>query len=443
MRREFPALGFDPAPGDPAALTAAAERTATAARAYGRAAERMDRLTATSWTGDAGDSFRTKIGPLPGDLDHAHRAHGVVARELADFGVELGARQRRADELEARAVSARAREAAAVTEVNGLAATTAPVGSGEFAELRAEYGAARARAETAGADLEAIIREARLLLAEHDAAATAAASAIRAASDAPYEKPGRLKRALGRVKRWITEHVDVLTTISTVLKAVSAVLGVIAIVPGFQFLAPFAIAAGAIALALDLAIKLATGQGSWRSFALDAALTVLPTGRVVRSLHQLHDVNVGVKYYSGKIPGVVKGKLFRRLGHLPEGITQGQLDRAGTLIREQAGHYGDDVIVHGSRAEYRSFPISDIDVGLRVSPEEFARIHKERFSVNVNTDDEKGAVVRSMTKGIIHGPRAGLKGLTRDLEGIFGKDKVDISVIRRGGYFDLEPWLPL
>jgi nickel-dependent lactate racemase len=101
------------------------------------------------------------------------------------------------------------------------------------------------------------------------------------------------------------------------------------------------------------------------------------------------------------------------------------------------------VVVQGSRAKYTVHHRSDIDIGLRVTPEEFARIHKERFSVNVTTAKEKDAVVNSMAKGIVHANRAGMKLLREDLAEVFGLEKVDISVIRRGGEFDREPWLRL
>jgi hypothetical protein len=99
-------------------------------------------------------------------------------------------------------------------------------------------------------------------------------------ADAPYKEPGWLSRAWSSVKGWIADHADVLEAISGVLKGVSAVLGVLSLVPGLQFLAPFAIAAGGIALAIDVAVKLATGKGSWASIGLDAALTFLPVGRI-------------------------------------------------------------------------------------------------------------------------------------------------------------------
>lgn len=442
-RREFVALGFDPAPGDPTALADAAERTAGAARAFGSAAERVARLSTAGWLGEAGNAFRGRLGPLPGDLDHASRAHHVTAQALTDFGAGLGARQRRADELERGAAVAKAREAAAIGEVNRLAGMVAPTGSADLADLRARFGAARTTAETARDDVDAIVREARRLLADHDAAAAGAARSIRAASDAPYQRPGRLRRALDRAKQWIRDHEDLLAGISTILKGVSAVLGVISLVPGLQFLAPLAIAAGALALALDTAIKLATGRGSWTSLILDAALTVLPTGRVARGLKSIREVELALAATNRAIPPRVKGVVFRAARNLPEGMTRAQMDRARQLIRAGAGRYGDDVIVQGSRAKYTVHHRSDIDIGLRVSPEEFARIHRERFSVNVGTPVERTAMANSMTKGIVHANRAGMKDLREDLAAVFDLDKVDISVIRRGGEFDEEPWLRL
>ena len=45
-------------------------------------------------------------------------------------------------------------------------------------------------------------------------------------------------------------------------------------------------------------------------------------------------------------------------------------------------------------------------------------------------------------KGIVHVRRAGMLTLRKELEPILDC-KVDLSVIRRGGSFDREPWLPI
>jgi hypothetical protein len=76
----------------------------------------------------------------------------------------------------------------------------------------------------------------------------------------------------------------VLAKISSVLKGVSAVLGVLSLVPGLQFLAPFALLTAGAALAIDVALKVATGKGSWTSIGIDAALTFLPAGKILSGL---------------------------------------------------------------------------------------------------------------------------------------------------------------
>jgi hypothetical protein len=192
--------------------------------------------------------------------------------------------------LEVRAAELRRQQQAAVAEVNRIAGQRAPEGSAELAALRSRYDGVRSRAEGLGGDLAAVIGQARRLFADHEAAARSAAGAVRAVADGPYREPGWLSRAWGSVKGWIAEHADVLATISTVLKGVSAVLGVLSLVPGLQFLAPFALAAGGIALAIDVAVKLATGKGSWAGIGLDAALTFMPWGRLAKLAHNVPGV---------------------------------------------------------------------------------------------------------------------------------------------------------
>ncbi|HZB50992.1 MAG TPA: toxin glutamine deamidase domain-containing protein [Mycobacteriales bacterium] len=283
-RREFPALGFDPAPGDAGAVASAAGDVDGAARVFEDASGNVSRLNSSGWTGEAAEAFRGQLKDLPRDLDLAARSHRTTARTLSDYGTGLQARQRRADDLETRAAELRRQQQAAIAEVNRLAGQTAPAGSAALATLRGQYDSARSRADGLGTDLEAVIGDARRLLDEHRGAAGSAARAIRDVADAPYKEPGWLSRAWDSVSSWISEHADVLTQISSVLKGVSAVLGVLSLVPGLQFLAPFALAAAGIALAIDVAVKLATGRGSWAAIGLDAALTFIPGGRILSGL---------------------------------------------------------------------------------------------------------------------------------------------------------------
>ena len=279
-RQEFPALGFDPAPGDPGALLAAAGSVGRAGQTFATASSDVDRLRSSGWTGKAANAFRGRLADLPRDLDLAARSHQAAQRALADLGSGLSARQVRAGQLEARAAEARRLRAAAVADVDVLASRRAPEGSAELSALRSEHAAATARVEAWSAELGQVLTDARRLQEEHRSAAQAAAREIRGASEPPYERPGWLSRARDAVATWIRGHADVLTEISTLLKGVSTVLGVLSLVPGLQFLAPFATLAAGAALLVDVGVNAATGRGSWTAIGLDAALTFMPWARV-------------------------------------------------------------------------------------------------------------------------------------------------------------------
>jgi uncharacterized protein YukE len=353
-RREFPALGFDPAPGEAAAVESAARSVDGAGRTFGDASANVSRLNSSGWTGDAADAFRGQLQDLPRDLDLAARSHQTAARALSEYGTALAARQRRADELESRAAELRAQQQAAVAEVNRIAAQRAPEGSAELADLKSRYAGARSRADGLGGDLEAVLAQARRLHGEHEAAARSAAGAIRGVADAPYREPGWLSRAWSSVKGWISDHADVLAEISTVLKGVSAVLGVLSLVPGLQFLAPFALAAGGIALAIDVAVKLATGKGSWTSIGIDAALTFMPWGKVAGLVR--------------KVPGAAKA-----------------LDAAGDLLSRGRGLRGAHPLssaVPGGTAQAihsASATPGELDALWKASYSELDDVNKARF----------------------------------------------------------------
>ena len=282
--REFPALGFDPAPGDAGAVSAAAADVSGAGKVFGAASANVTKLNSSGWTGDAADAFRGQLKDLPRDLDLAARSHQTAAQTLTEWGSGLATQQRRAAELETRAADLRRREGTAVAEVNRLAGQTAPSGSPEFTRLKSQYDSARSTATTLGSELQDVIAQARRLQGEHRSAASTAAGKIRNVADAPYKEPGWLSRAWSSVKGWIADHADVLAKISSVLKGISAVLGVLSLVPGLQFLAPFALLTAGAALAIDVALKVATGKGSWASIGIDAALTFLPAGKILSGL---------------------------------------------------------------------------------------------------------------------------------------------------------------
>jgi hypothetical protein len=435
--RTFPALGFDPAPGSPAALLAQAREADRAARALSGAAVAAGRLDAR-WRGEAAEAYRARTAELPVDLGRAAAAHGALARELSAYAEGVAARQLRAADLEERAAALRARAGglavmthAALAGGPGWADAPVPAGGGAGGG-RAEAAAARAVA----AELEDVIAAARRLLSEHRADAAGAATRIRAAAaDPPYRKPGGLQRLRDRVRGWIAAHAEVLTQIARGLRLASMVLGTASLVPGFQFLAPAAIALGTAAVAIDAGVVWATGRGSWSGLALDATLTVVPTGRVARAIHAVPGVTRGLKAVNRALPATARGRVFRAVGNLPEGITADQLAAATARIRSGARGLTGDVVVQGSRAGHSARAGSDIDFGLRVPPDQYDRLIGEFFG-DAGTEARTNAVAR----GRIFSRHAGLKELRAALETDLDR-KVDLAVIKRGGLFDNEPWL--
>ena len=280
--QEFPALGFDPAPGEPATVTAAAQSVQRCASCLGQDASTLRSLDSSTWVGEAADAFRSDLADLPRDLDHSARAHSETARALSEYATALGGMQQRARDLERRAEELKRQQAAAVTEVNRIAAIRLPSDHPRLADLRSQYSAARGRAETAGSELAQVIAAARHLRQSARDAAGSSARRVRGASDAPYEEPAWYQKAWDGVTNWIRDNADVLKQISTVLKGVAAVTGLLSLVPGLQWLAPVALVAGGAALAIDVVVKLTTGKGSWGEIAFDA-VTMLPFGRLLKA----------------------------------------------------------------------------------------------------------------------------------------------------------------
>lgn len=348
--REFPALGFDPAPGDPGAVASAARSVERAGQTFGEASATVTRLNSAGWTGDAAGAFRGQLDDLPRDLDLAARSHRTAARTLSGYATALQVRQRRADDLESRADELRRQRQAAIAEVDRLAARTAPDGSADLAALRSRYGAARSRADGLAGDLAAVLTDARRLKGEHESAARSAAGTIRGVTDAPYEEPGWLSRAWSSVKGWIKDNADVLRSISSVLKGVSAVLGVLSFVPGLQFLAPFALLAGVAALVIDGALCLA-GAGDWTSFAIDAALTILPTGPVVRAFRRVPGVARGLDAAGDALAGS-RVPFLRRL---PPGPLEAAGNRLPRLAESRLTRDADGLITHVDAVDVRDF----------------------------------------------------------------------------------------
>ncbi|MEU9378275.1 hypothetical protein AB0D94_31565 [Streptomyces sp. NPDC048255] len=110
---EQPALGFDPAPGNPAAVLALTKKLSASAASLGEAARVVTALVSQSsaWQGEAATAFRASLSDeLPRYLRSAHTSLAEAARRLTTWHDTLVAHRTLADRYAARAAAATTEE---------------------------------------------------------------------------------------------------------------------------------------------------------------------------------------------------------------------------------------------------------------------------------------------------------------------------------------------
>jgi hypothetical protein len=163
---DYRGLGFDPAPGHAGAVAAASERCAVAFTVPGEPPE--------GWTGAAADGLRTRLEAVVSELTAVRRAMRAAAEVLDGWATTLLGNQRRAEELDRRALGVRRALADAADEVDR---------TGAMASFTAADGEAHERAVTRHDDLrrqlDEVLAEARLLERDHRAEAWRVAERLR------------------------------------------------------------------------------------------------------------------------------------------------------------------------------------------------------------------------------------------------------------------------
>jgi hypothetical protein len=274
----FPALGFDPAPGDVDALDAVARDCLRCANDLSADADVLKRLFEhIDWQGEAADAFVPHHVHLHDDLVRASDAHGGAGTALMTYSAALRQAKLDARRLEEDAAEARDRADHHGAEVDRLskAMDSAPPGTVTADREFQRTNALRLQTQ-AHEDHQSTVARARRLQRAHDEDADRAAAHIRALSDAPYHDPGLVARVVGDAADWVNTHADGLRAVSNLLKTVSLIAGALSFIPFLTPLcAPIAGIAAVGALATDAALA-ATGHGDWKVLAVDAALMVLP-----------------------------------------------------------------------------------------------------------------------------------------------------------------------
>ena len=295
---DYPALGFDPAPGAVARVEEIAGTLSAVAAELDRA---CDELTGAGksggfWEGDGADAFRETVGKVPGYLDQAHRSLAGAAGTLSGWADDLSALQRHAVDLETRAETAQAQLTTAQANPHLRLAGQVFTDPAELQRAEAALGRAQHELTEAQHGLDALRADAKRLRAQHRELAGQVAAALRKATDEAPEEPGWLdkigdavgkmvngvKDLAGKAWKWTQQHADLIATIGDALSKVGSVLGVVAIatswIPGVNAVtAAAAVGVSAAAVGTKLLAKAAGADVSWLGIGMDA-VGVLPGG---------------------------------------------------------------------------------------------------------------------------------------------------------------------
>ena len=247
MSGDFPALGFDPAPGDLDGVTDLAGKYRVVSRDLGEANDSLRRIVTKKgiWEGEASEAFTRRIGPLPAYLDGAARSMGQAADALEGWCRDLGELQRKAKDLEQRAeAAARAAEEERANPDFALADRTFT----DPESLRI----AQSLLDNAGQRLQSAIdgctsvqEAAQALLAQHTDAAQRVAALLRQAREFAPDEPDLLDKLVDGVSgalvdlantasdmvdetwNFVQDHAELLSKTSDVVGDIGNGLGVL------------------------------------------------------------------------------------------------------------------------------------------------------------------------------------------------------------------------
>lgn len=267
MSGAFPALGFDPAPGDVERVEAFVETLGAAVTGLDDATTMLDGTNPDDWSGDAATAFRESMDDdfRPRLVDTGSALQGSY-EALSRWASSLASHQARARDLESRAAEALASANAADQEHDE--AQSAPDGDDQATQDAAD------RADAAHQELEGIRADARSLQSEVDDDAIATAGDLESAAEVLDKHHGNwfgdlvsdVGNAIADGFDWFMEYV--VPVLEDILRAVAPIIAILAIF--IPVLGPIALVIS-IALVVIDGLQAVTGRGSWGDFITGAA----------------------------------------------------------------------------------------------------------------------------------------------------------------------------
>ncbi|MFD0572094.1 hypothetical protein ACFQ0T_26385 [Kitasatospora gansuensis] len=243
FERDFPALGFDPAPGDPGRIDALVLQLTTSAKYLEDAHATLTRAVSgdAGWQGDAASGFAAKIQPLPRQLEIARQSFDRAARELDRWGADLAGLKSKAHAYEDSAQAAKARLKRAKDNPDLDLANVLFTDGDQLADAERRLAAAAHEVDSAEDELAGLRRQAAELSALHEDLSEKCAAALRAAAEEAPDGPGLLARlgesieqvamlqikAYQEVVKFVQDHANSIAAVGDVLSSVSAVTGLV------------------------------------------------------------------------------------------------------------------------------------------------------------------------------------------------------------------------
>ncbi|MEZ0371715.1 MAG: hypothetical protein ACAI44_21665 [Candidatus Sericytochromatia bacterium] len=184
-------------------------------------------------------------------------------------------------------------------------------------------------------------------------------------------------------------------------------------------------------------------------FAISLAAYAIPIGKLLQKIPGFEEalakgLKVSREFLRESLNTALK---------VPQGLTLSKYKQMSALLRQDLVRINQKfglnlnlsdvkLMTHGSRAARTASATSDIDVAIRVSPEEFERAVRKLFN-NPNPGSAKErTMLHAIRTGKIQRGEIDMRNLGKELASKLGFD-VDISIIRIGGPFDRGPYLPL
>ncbi|MFY1583667.1 DUF6531 domain-containing protein [Micromonospora sp. WMMD734] len=292
---EFPAHLFR-MEGDPSAIRSSAARWHSFGSAAAQAASEITGLDTSQFVGPEGDLFRQGLNAqMPAHLRITGDAFGRVSGGLTAFADKLASLQDRMRPLAQRAPALWA----ALQRAQGRTERAAEADRQHQRELddrppeekatakpdpyRSDSGPAGAALSQAQRDWDECVSQAGALRTELSTAVRDCVRVVNEAKGLRFKENPKWWNLKGQAQNFIRDNQELLRQLSGALKIVSLVAGLLSFIPVLApIMGPIALAAGAAALIIDASLYAATGKGSLTDLLIDAALTVLPVGRILK-----------------------------------------------------------------------------------------------------------------------------------------------------------------